>query len=165
MLPRLADRAGRRIGPHRLVIRATVVVAGQSEAAGRPKNQQSRRKQNPAGPPKWLRAKPAMRRTAEKLRGIKRRKIRPEIIILSLKRRPRGVQDKGGKAAKNQERLRPPCVCSRRLAEGLSRQRGFCGSHAWKICTKAALIMSCRAVFKLIPNLDCLPRFLLQPRL
>ena len=50
-LARLADGAGRRVGPERLVVGAAVVVAGEAEAARRPEDQQRRRKRQRAGPP------------------------------------------------------------------------------------------------------------------
>ena len=50
-LARLADRAGRRVRPERLVVGAAVVVAGEAEAAGRPQNQQRRGKRERARPP------------------------------------------------------------------------------------------------------------------
>ena len=37
-LARLSHRAGRRIGPERFVVRAAVVVAGEPEAARRPRS-------------------------------------------------------------------------------------------------------------------------------
>src|SRR5205085_9514520 len=42
-LARLPDCAGGRIGPERFVIRAAIVVAGESKKAWRPKNQERRR--------------------------------------------------------------------------------------------------------------------------
>src|SRR4051812_28636644 len=60
-LARLADGAGRRIRPERLVIRASIIIAGEPEAARRPEYQQRRREQKPRWPPPWLRTKPAMR--------------------------------------------------------------------------------------------------------
>src|SRR2546430_14009310 len=47
-LPRFADRAGGWISPEGFVIRAAIVIAGQPQAAGRPENEQRRRKQEPA---------------------------------------------------------------------------------------------------------------------
>ncbi len=54
-LARLADRAGRRVGPERLVVGAAVVVAGEPEQPRRPEDQQRRRERQPAGPPAGLR--------------------------------------------------------------------------------------------------------------
>src|SRR5262245_29126350 len=48
---RLADRAGRRVGPERLVVGAAVVVAGETEAARSPQDQERGRERHPAGPP------------------------------------------------------------------------------------------------------------------
>ena len=39
---RFADGAGRRIGPERFVIRAAVIIAGETKTARRPQNQQRR---------------------------------------------------------------------------------------------------------------------------
>jgi hypothetical protein len=46
------------------------------------------------GPPFRLRTEPAVRRVSNNLRGIKWRKIRPESIVLILKRCPCGVNNK-----------------------------------------------------------------------
>src|SRR5437879_5931670 len=62
---RLADRTGRRIGPERLVVRPTVVVAGEAEAARSPKDQNGRREEEPAWPPCRFRPEPAMLRSAK----------------------------------------------------------------------------------------------------
>src|SRR2546423_1596197 len=58
---RLAYGAGGRISPEGFVIGAAIVVAGQSEAAGRPQNQKGGRKQKPGRPPDRFWSKPAMR--------------------------------------------------------------------------------------------------------
>ena len=47
-LARLADRAGWRIGPERLVVGAAVVIAGESEERRDRQDEQSRREREPA---------------------------------------------------------------------------------------------------------------------
>src|SRR4051812_31222713 len=125
-LPRFADGARRRIRPESLVIGAAIVVAGQPQSARRPENEQGRGKQKPDRPPGRLRAEPALRRIAKKLRRIKRREIRPEMIMVSLERRPRGINDKAAQPQKDQQRLRPPSVGPHRLAELARRDRRGC---------------------------------------
>ena len=49
-LARLADGAGGRIGPERLVVGAAIVIAGEAEAAGRPQDQHG------AGDPEGIQA-------------------------------------------------------------------------------------------------------------
>ena len=51
LLARLADGAGRRIGPERLVVGAAIVVAGEAEAARRPEDQERGRKRQRRRPP------------------------------------------------------------------------------------------------------------------
>ena len=80
-LARLPDRARRRVHPERLVVGAAVVVAGKPEEAGNRQNQQRRRKWQPAGPARRLRAEPAMRRVAEDFRRVERREIRAVRVV------------------------------------------------------------------------------------
>ena len=63
---RLADGAGRRIGPERLVVGAAVVVAGQPEERRDRQDQQRRRERQPGRPRRGLRSEPAVRRRARK---------------------------------------------------------------------------------------------------
>src|SRR2546423_1136536 len=58
---RLANGAGGRIRPERLVIGASIIIAGQPEPARRPKNQKCRRKNQPPRPPTGFRSEPAVR--------------------------------------------------------------------------------------------------------
>ena len=70
-----------------------------------------------ARPPAGFRSKPAVGRIAEKFRRIKWRDVIAKKIILSLKRRPRGIDDESRQSEKNEQRLRPPNVGAHRLAE------------------------------------------------
>ena len=118
---RLAHGARRRIGPERFVIGAAIVITGQPESARRPQDQKRRRKQQPGRPPGRLRSEPTVRRVAENLRRIKRRKVVAEIIMRSLKRRPRRINDKRRQSEKHQQRLSPPHIGAHRLAEWTGR--------------------------------------------
>src|SRR5581483_10008379 len=91
---RLADRAGRRIGPECLVVRAAIVIAGQAKEAGNPKNKQRGRERQETGIPRGLGAEPGVRRIAEDFGRIKRRDIGPVSVIAVLECGPRGVNDK-----------------------------------------------------------------------
>src|SRR5438067_1772643 len=129
-LPRFADRARRRISPEGFVIRAAIVIAGQPQAAGGPENEQRRRKQEPARPPRRLRSEPTVGRGAENLGRIKRREIGAEKIMVPLERSPSGVNDERPEAEKNKERLRPPDIRTHRLTEMARRESsGLCLSH------------------------------------
>ena len=48
---RLADGAGRWIGPESLVVGATVIITGEPKTARRPENEERRRKEKPGRPP------------------------------------------------------------------------------------------------------------------
>src|SRR6185369_7111329 len=63
-----ADGAVRRVGPERLVIRATIIVAGETETAWSPQDEEGTRENQPVRPPRRFR-EPGMRRDAENLRG------------------------------------------------------------------------------------------------
>src|SRR3954453_8777939 len=95
---RLANRAGRRVGPERLVVGTAIVVASESEASRRPEYKQRRGEREPGGKPRGLTAKPGVRGIAENLRRIERRKIGAEAIVFALKCRPGGVNNEGGKS-------------------------------------------------------------------
>src|SRR5215510_2850935 len=88
MLPRLCNRASRRIQPERLVICSAVVIARQPKTTRTPKYQECRRERQPQRKPARLRPEPGVRRIAEDFRRVKRRKIWPPIIVVSLKCRP-----------------------------------------------------------------------------
>ena len=122
---RFPDGAGRWIGPESLVVGATVIVTGEPKTARRPEDEKRRRKEEPGGPPKRFRAKPTVRRSAKKLRRIKRRKVGAEIIIFSLERRPGRINDKGAQAEKNNQWLCPPGIGAHRLAKRAARKGQF----------------------------------------
>src|SRR5207247_9778030 len=90
---RLTHSAGRWISSERFVIRAAVVITGATKSRGRPASQQRWRKRTPAWPPSRFRSKPAVRRIAKNLRRIKRRDVIAGEVILTLKRRPSGIDD------------------------------------------------------------------------
>ena len=122
---RLADGAGRRIGPESFVVGAAVIITGEPKTARRPEDEEGRRKEEPGGPPKRFRAEPTVRRSAKNLRRIKRRKVGAEIIISSLERRPGRINDERAQAEKNNQRLRPPHVGAHRLAKRAARKSQF----------------------------------------
>src|SRR5215475_11420490 len=99
MQPGLCNCACRRIRPERLVIAPAIVVARDPESTRRPKDEERRRKRQPDRPPRGLRPEPAMWRTAEDFRRVEGRKIRSKVIILSLKCRPRRIDDECRQAA------------------------------------------------------------------
>ena len=114
---RLTDRARRRIAPEGLVVRAAVVVAGQSKQPGNRQDQQRRRKRQPRRPGRRPWTKPAVRGVAEAARGVKRGKIRPVSVVLALEGGPRRVHDEGRQSEKHDERLNPPGIPPGCLAE------------------------------------------------
>src|SRR5438093_6552648 len=114
---RLTDSTRRRISPECFVICAAVVVTGDTKSRGRPQNQQSRRENEPAGPPARFRSKPTVWRIAENFGRIKRRDVIINEVIFSMKRSPSGIDNENRQSNKNQERLSPPHVSPHRLAE------------------------------------------------
>src|SRR6185295_14960612 len=76
-------------------------------------------------------ANPAMRRCTEQLRGVEGRQVWSPEIILSLKSRPVGIDEKTGEAEEYQKRLHPPPVPARSLAEAargpedIDRRHGY----------------------------------------
>ena len=116
-LPRLADAAGRRVRPERLVVGAAVVVAGETEAARRPENQERCRKRQRGRPPARLRPEPAMGTLTEEQRGVERREVGPELVVLALECCPGRVDDESAEHGEGQKRLRPPRVAPHRLTE------------------------------------------------
>src|SRR4029450_5614071 len=73
LLAGFPNRTGRRIGPERLVVRATIVVARQPKESGKGQDQEGRGEYPPVRPPVRLRSKPRVRRAAEQLGGIEGR--------------------------------------------------------------------------------------------
>src|SRR4029077_17967759 len=110
-------RACRRIGPKRFVIGAAVVVAGHPEQAWNPENEQRWRKGQKVRIPSRFRAKQGVRGTAEKLGGIKRRKIRTIGVMAVLTRRPVGIEQKRAETQEDCRRRKPPSVAPRCLAK------------------------------------------------
>src|SRR5260370_17610305 len=106
--PGLADGAGWRVRPERLVVSAPVVIAGESETTRRPEDNEGGRPGQPRRPPPRLRAEPAPRRFAEDLGGVERRQIRPEVVVRALKRGPRGVGDERAEHEQQHQRVPPP---------------------------------------------------------
>src|SRR5947209_6872921 len=71
IMARFSDRAGERVGPESLVVRAAIVVAGKTKPARDPKDQKGRGPEQPLGPPGRFWAEPAVRGVAKKLRRVK----------------------------------------------------------------------------------------------
>ena len=128
-LTRFADRAGRRIGPERLVVSPAVIVAGQPKTARRPEDQQRGRKRKPTRPPTRSRPEPTVGRVAEKLRRIERREVRSRAIVHALKRRPGRVDNEARQPEEREQRLHPPRVRPHGLAEPAPSQGGICVGH------------------------------------
>src|SRR5439155_15949824 len=122
-LARLADGAGRGIRPERLIVRAAVVVARQPKAAGENQDEKGRRVAQHRGPPAWLGAEPGVRRVAEELGRIEGREVGRVGVVFSLQSRPRRVDEEAGETAKHGERLYPPRIAPRRLAEAARADR------------------------------------------
>src|SRR5262245_26169857 len=118
MLPRFSNSTCGRIHPESLVIGSAVVIARQSKTTRRPKDQKRRRERQPYRPPAWSRPKPTVRRIAEDLRRVERRKIRSEIIVIPLKCRPRRVDNECRQSTKDRQRFGPPRVATCGLTEG-----------------------------------------------
>ena len=75
-LARLADGARRRIGPERFVVRAAVVVTGEPEEAGYPKNEKRRRKRQKARIPMRLGAEERVRANRRRARENRKGRCR-----------------------------------------------------------------------------------------
>src|SRR5512141_2542239 len=71
-LPRFSHRTRRGIGPERLVVRAAVVVAGETKPCGKWQDYESRREWQKRRPPEWFGAKPRRGRIAEQERRVER---------------------------------------------------------------------------------------------
>lgn len=105
---RLADGAGRRVGPEGFVIGSAVVIAGDSKAGGKGQDEQGGGEGNERGNPGRTAAEPGLRSAAEELRRVEGRKIRTEAIVVALKCGPGGVDQECGKPQENHQRLDPP---------------------------------------------------------
>ena len=82
-----ADGARGRIGPKRFVVSAAIVITGEPEATGGPKDEHGAG--NPQRNPGGLGAKPGGLRITKKFGGIKRGDIGAKAEILSVKRSPK----------------------------------------------------------------------------
>src|SRR5438045_6299275 len=61
----LCNRTGGRVGPEGFIVRPAIIIAGETEPTGRPKDKKCRRKSRPFRPPVWLGSKPGMGRIAK----------------------------------------------------------------------------------------------------
>src|SRR5674476_290209 len=127
---RFANGAVDRVGPERLVIGATIIIAGETKSGRNPQNQKRRREWRPGRPPRRQdRAKNRVRRGAPEFRRVKRREIVCAIaaepvaaiagldVLDSLKRRPRRINDERGETKEHHERLEPPHIGTGRFAK------------------------------------------------
>src|SRR3990172_5236128 len=134
----LSHGAVRGIRPERFVVRAAVVIAGESKSARRPEDQERGRERQKGRPEGGLRSEPAMGGIAENLRRVKRRKVVAMGVVLALECRPGGVHDEGGKTDERQEGLNPPPVPPRRRSEtALLHYRIRKGAHEAAILTQS----------------------------
>src|SRR5579863_10113341 len=108
LLARLTYRAGRRVSPEGLVVRAAVVVTGDAKASRRPQDQDGGREDQPGRIPCGFRSKPGVERVAEQLWRVERREVRSVAVVGALKRRPRGVNNETRKSQEYDEGLDPP---------------------------------------------------------
>src|ERR1700730_11003846 len=112
----LADGAGRRVRPEGFVICAAIVVARDSESAGRPEDEHSAG--DPDWHPVWKPAEPsAFSGEAENFGRIEGREIGSEAVMIALKRGPSGVNDETSETEKGEQRLQPPEIPPRSLTE------------------------------------------------
>ena len=109
-LARFPHGAGWRVGPKSFVICAAVIVAGQTETAGRPQNQHCGR--NPRRNPHWSEAEPGPHRIAKQFRRIERRKVRTEAVMVSLQGGPGGINNERGQTKENSKWLNPPIIAT-----------------------------------------------------
>src|SRR5262252_9008797 len=78
--------ARRRIGPERFVISSAIVITGETKPPGSPEDYQCRRPWEPAWEPRRLWSKPTVSRVTKQLRGIERRQVRTEPVMVTLER-------------------------------------------------------------------------------
>src|SRR5205814_1199722 len=114
---RLAHRARRRVLPERLVVGAAIVIAGEAEPARRPENQQCCGERQRRRPPAGLGAEQRARPGAEQEWRVERREVRTEFVVRALEGRPCRIDDEYREREKDCERLKPPEITPRRLAE------------------------------------------------
>src|SRR5688572_14876021 len=126
---RLTDGAVRWIRPEPLVVRAAVVVAGETEQTREGQDEQCRRERQPSWPPSRLRTEPRVRRIAEQLGGVKGREIWTVGIMRVLERGPRGVHHEATENDEGGERREPPGVASQGLTKTAAVQRQRCRSE------------------------------------
>ena len=119
---RLAHRAVDGIGPHRLVVRAAIVVAGQAESAGRPEDQERGRERQYSWPPGGFAGRTTRAPTCRKVPANRRAKDTG-----------RTCSDCPGTRPRSSSRQRPPARrTSRRAGTTTSRcgpSRGTCAAR------------------------------------
>src|SRR5262245_41401953 len=72
-----------------------------------------------------------MLRRPENFRRVERRQVRPETVMLALKRCPGGIDDESREAEEDQQRLQPPAILAGRGSEAShNRQTGRRRSHS-----------------------------------
>src|SRR5580704_17111648 len=103
-LARLAEGAGRRVGPERLVIGAAIVITGEAESSGGPQDQHRGGKREERRPPARL-----FRHEQGRIEG---REIWAVGVVGTLHRGPGGIYDEGRESQENQKWFDPPGVFS-----------------------------------------------------
>ena len=127
LLPGFTHGAPGRVGPERLVVCPSVVIAGESEPDRAPENQRGRREVQERRPPGRLgrSAEPGVRGRPEQERRVHRREVRAPLVVRVRIPRPRRVDDEGGESEKREGRRHPPRVSPGCFAKSsLSRQGG-----------------------------------------
>src|SRR5215831_2104684 len=130
----LANGTTRRIGPERLVVRASIVVARKPEKPRERQNDQRGRERQQRWPPARLRAEPCGLRVTKNLGRVKRRQIWPVGVVRVLERRPCRIDDESTEDDENDEGLQPPCVAPQCFTEASVKDRERC-RH--RICSRA----------------------------
>src|SRR5262245_16212108 len=80
--------ARRWVSPECFVISSAIIITGETKAAGSPEDYQRRRPWKPAWEPGRLCTEPAVGRITKQFRGVERRQVRTEPVVVTLERCP-----------------------------------------------------------------------------
>ena len=128
---RFTDGAVDRVSPECFVISAAIIITGETKSARRPQNQERGRKRKEVRPETGRAVENGVRRIAPDFRRVKRRDVigASDPVVVSLKRRPRRINDERHEPEKYEERLHPPSIRARRLSKFALRWKGVCVGH------------------------------------